>query len=96
MGRAKVFRDDKGNRMVFPSMIYDDRADEPLATEMWRRGLEMRAATGLEMEEGWLDIDRARFPHVVTEAGSSGFLHGRATAYLFDGPVFEAIKSEAT
>lgn len=88
MARTKVFKDPQGNRMLFPSMIYYNRADEPLGTDLWSRGIQMRAATGLEMENDWLEIDTEKFPNFRIEIGSSGFAHGAATVLLFEGPKF--------
>lgn len=95
--RAKVFRDKLGNRMVFPAHVYAKREDEPLETDWWVLGQQMRVATGLKMEDEWLDIDPLNFPRVNTEVGSSGFLHGRSEAFLFAGPEFDkVVAAEAT
>lgn len=95
MSRAKVFKDTQGNRLVFPGMIYDTPEDEPLAPALWSLGQSIRSATGLEMEEGWLDLDRASFPHVTVEVTSPGFAHGGETAYVFDGPFFHGAQRTA-
>lgn len=94
MARAKVFKDKDGNRMLFPGLIYESREDEPLATALWSYGNQMRVATGIEMEDGWHEFDLTAFPHVVTQLASPGFEHGGTDAYVFEGPVFDKVKSE--
>lgn len=93
--KAKVFHDGKGNRMIFPCFMYKvDDPDIPLATYFWSYGLQLSVATGLEMEDGWLEFDDEYFPHFIMDVGSRGFAHGSATAYLFDGPQFKEIADE--
>ena len=65
----------------------------PTATTFWSIGMGMNVATGINMEEGFLEFDDDNFPHVVGEVGSRGFEHGAATAYYFDGPLFEDVKN---
>ncbi len=92
--KAKVFKDPSGNRMLFSMYMYREGDDVPLATTFWDIGWGFRIATGLEMEKGWLEFDDEAFPHVVTDIGSRGFLHGRATALVFAGPIFDEVKAE--
>lgn len=89
--RAKVFRDADGNRMLFPAYIYSDKADEPLETWWFCKGIAIRNATGLKMERDWLEFDSKHFPHVETRIGSRGFAHGSETVLLFDGPEFSKV-----
>jgi hypothetical protein len=93
--RAKVFRDDNGNRMVFPGWVYYDRAAEPLETTWWSRAMMMRTATGLEIEDGWLEFDPEKFPHIDTTIGSRGFAHGSERVFVFAGPAFDEILAAA-
>lgn len=88
---VKVFHDNKGNRLVFPAYIYTSLGDDdvPSATDFWSIGMNMRLATGLDMEDEWMVVDLNAFPHLETAVAHSGFLHGRADAYLFAGPVFD-------
>jgi hypothetical protein len=94
LSKAKVFKDDKGNRMMFPGYIYDEGEELPSQGSFWNTGIEIKIATGLDMEPEWFDFDRAKFPHVKTSIGSSGFAHGSAEVYLFDGPAFLEIKEQ--
>ena len=71
MSKAKVFVDDKGNSMLFPAYIYDE--DEFVPSSLWTVGMKIRSATGLKMQDGWIEIDRAKFPHIKTRIGHLGF-----------------------
>jgi hypothetical protein len=93
--RAKVFRDDKGNRMLFPAYIYRGDDEVPLSSFWFSKYHEMRLATGLEMEDDWLVFDDEHFPHVKTDITSPGFAHGGAEVLLFDGPQFQSVLAEA-
>ena len=86
--KAKVFADQRGNRMMFPAYIYDE--GEHIPANLWSVGMTIQAATGLKMEADWHEFDRSAFPHIKTDIGSAGFAHGSEDVYIFDGPEFAA------
>ncbi|MBO9428137.1 hypothetical protein [Sulfitobacter sp. R18_1] len=87
--RAKVFCDDKGNRVLFPAYIYRGNEELPGDAFWFTERLRMRTATGLDVEADWFEFDDESFPHIKTSIGSSGFAHGAEDVFLFDGPEFE-------
>ncbi|MEP3665792.1 MAG: hypothetical protein ABJN42_03550 [Roseibium sp.] len=74
--------------MLFPGYIYGPDEDAPI--NFWSIGMSLSAATGLTMEDDWIEFDADQFPHIKTSAGSAGFLHGSEDVILFDGPEFRA------
>ena len=93
--KAKVFEDNQGNRFIFQSYTYSvDDVTIPLETTFWSIGIGMNMATGIKMLDGWKEFDDENFPHVVIDLISNGFAHGGATAYAFEGPLFDEIKIE--
>tara|TARA_R110000765_G_scaffold291496_1_gene387187 strand:+ start:160 stop:438 length:279 start_codon:yes stop_codon:yes gene_type:complete len=88
--RAKVFTDNKGNRMLFPAYIYFKREDELPAFDFVEIGLSYQLATGLKIEDDWLEFDPANFPHAEIEIGHSGFAYGGTSVLLFDGPEYHS------
>lgn len=92
--KAKVFRDPHGNRFIFPMFIYHDDDIIPLETTFWDYSMRLHTATGIEMENDWLEFDDEKFPHFSSDIGSRGFAHGRASAYLFEGPLFDKTMKE--
>jgi hypothetical protein len=88
--RAKVFKDNLGNRMLFPAYIYFNREDEPREFEFFEIGMRYQLATGLKIEDEWLEFDPENFPHAQIEIGHSGFAHGGTSVLLFDGPEYHS------
>lgn len=87
--RAKVFCDDKGNRVLFPAYIYRGNDEVPGDAFWFTERLQMKTATGLDMEADWFEFDDEVFPHVKMPIYSSGFALGLEHVFLFDGPEFE-------
>lgn len=92
--RFPVFRDEKGNRFVFPGLY---SFEGQIAN--WGLCRSICAALRIEEEKASLDIvpddeGMLNFPRVVASAGSSGFRHGGAEVWLIGGPEFEAIERE--
>lgn len=87
---ARVFKDQDGNRMMFPAYIYRD--DEEIET-LSDQSMMIKLSTGLEMENELYVFDDEVFPHFKTRVGSAGFAHGSESVYLFDGPEFDALKN---
>lgn len=88
-----VFRDEQGNRFVFPS-IFDD-GEKSID---WAQCMSLRLALNIEEEKERLVVPvedgEFRFSHVRSEALHRSFMHGAATVYLISGPTFDEISSE--
>lgn len=88
-----VFRDQAGNRFIFPS-IYDDGE----TSIDWAQCMSLRLALDIEEEKERLVVPieggELRFPHVRSEARHHSFMHGAATVYLISGPTFDGIAAE--
>lgn len=88
--RFPVFRDDKGNRFVFPGLYSsNDR------TASWEARLHIRLALHVEEEKEPLvvpvdDDGDLAFPHLPADAISPGFAHGGSTVWIIGGPEFDA------
>lgn len=88
-----VFRDDKGNRFIFPSIRSDDST-----SISWAQCRSICAATGVEEEPERLNLEadekgKMNFPHIKTEILHPGFAHGAASVYLIGGPTFDEINN---
>lgn len=93
--KTKVFIDNKGNRCVIPSMIIRENDENARSNyDVSSEAHNLTIFTELDLEKDWYEFDDDIFPHVVTELRSHAFLHGYATAYVFDGPLFDKIKKE--
>lgn len=93
--RYPVFRDDKGNRFVFPGLYsYEDRRAD------WGHRRMTCAALRVAEEKFNLlvvpdDEGMLNFPHVVADAHSPGFAHGGDVVWIIGGPEFDAIFARA-
>ena len=89
-------RDDKGNRFVIPSYIIrtDGEDVKYTKTDILLNVMAVCQATHTNYDD-WMELDLENFPHVVTEMGSRAFQHGYCTVWLFEGPIFDEIKSSA-
>lgn len=93
LARTKAFRDKRGNRFIYPSMIrwpQDDEADRPTECDLILQSMSLALATGTQADEGWFEFDPAVFPHIKTEILHPSFAHGGATVMMFEGPAFDA------
>lgn len=94
--RFPVFRDQRGNRFVFPSLYKG--GDGVLATSLWSRCRQICAALNVTEEHDTLDVvpegNSLVFPHVPASAGSSGFAHGSGRVWLIGGPEFDSAASK--
>jgi hypothetical protein len=93
--RARVFRDDQGNRALFPAYIYRGNEELPGDAFWFAERLRMRAATGLDLEPEWLEFEDQEFPHVKAPVYSRAFVVPE-DVFLFDGPKFEEAMLTAT
>lgn len=88
--RFPVFRDDKGNRFVFPGLYTFEGH-----TARWMFCRQICAAICVEQEAETFDVlpdcqGMLNFPRVVADAGSSGFFHGSSEVWIIGGPTFDA------
>jgi hypothetical protein len=93
--RFPVFRDDKGNRFVFPG-LYQGGTNGQSGTDIWARCLHIKIALNVEQEKETLNVPLdadgfLTFPHVPADASSRGFAHGSSKVWIVGGPEFEAI-----
>lgn len=56
--------------------------------------LNYRLGSNVNLEEGWFEFDPEKFPHVSTEIANNIFLHGGATVYIFEGPLFDKVLAD--
>ena len=94
--KARVFRDPDQNRFTFSTLIVDE-ADENRRSDFDVLGeammLSFAMGTTMTLEKEWVEFDRDHFPHVACDLNGNMFVHGRATAYVFEGPLFESAKN---
>lgn len=92
--RTKVFRDEYGNRCIFPKLIILEDAEAPSASDVILEAMSLGMHLKLEVEEDWFEFDPHNLPHVRAHATHSKFLFGAATVLVFEGPKFQEILEE--
>lgn len=91
--RFPIFRDDYGNRFVFPTIHDHNETLPPTYRWAWCRQAEIALTVTEEEENLSVEIDSEgfmNFTHVVTTCGSRGFEHGAETVWLVGGPEFDS------
>lgn len=90
-----VFVDDKGNRILFPTLYSDEEKSYD-----WDKAMMIRLVLGLTVEQELFKVpvdeeNNFVLTHVKTEAIHRGFAHGGSVVYLIGGPEFDKVVKES-
>lgn len=85
-----VFKDEHGNRFVFPGIYKDDKN-----SINWSFNRYLCMVTGAIEEKELFSVPiidgMVKFPHIKSTVTSSGFKHGREDVFIIGGPIFDEV-----